>query len=106
MPQTFGPTVFDTYGLLDSAFSNFENNCENNNHLVLKDMFNHKITLIFEYVFLISIVVYLAWLAQSVEHETLNLRVVGSSPTLGDHFLYILFFYSGSFFRTSNVDKQ
>ncbi len=22
-----------------------------------------------------------AWLAQSVEHETLNLRVVGSSPT-------------------------
>ena len=31
-----------------------------------------------------------AWLAQSVEHETLNLRVVGSSPTLGDH-LYFLF---------------
>ena len=27
------------------------------------------------------------WLAQSVEHETLNLRVVGSSPTLGDYFL-------------------
>ncbi len=25
-----------------------------------------------------------AWLAQSVEHETLNLRVVGSSPTLGE----------------------
>ena len=25
-------------------------------------------------------------LAQSVEHETLNLRVVGSSPTLGDTF--------------------
>ena len=24
-----------------------------------------------------------AWLAQSVEHETLNLRVVGSSPTSG-----------------------
>ena len=24
------------------------------------------------------------WLAQSVEHEILNLRVVGSSPTLGD----------------------
>ena len=24
-----------------------------------------------------------AWIAQSVEHETLNLRVVGSSPTLG-----------------------
>ena len=28
-----------------------------------------------------------ARLAQSVEHETLNLRVVGSSPTLGAHFL-------------------
>ena len=28
-----------------------------------------------------------ARLAQSVEHETLNLRVVGSSPTLGDYFL-------------------
>ena len=27
--------------------------------------------------------VYRARLAQSVEHETLNLRVVGSSPTLG-----------------------
>ena len=25
-----------------------------------------------------------ARLAQSVEHETLNLRVVGSSPTLGE----------------------
>ena len=27
----------------------------------------------------------LARLAQSVEHETLNLRVVGSTPTLGVH---------------------
>ena len=27
-----------------------------------------------------------ARLAQSVEHETLNLRVVGSSPTLGDSY--------------------
>ena len=27
-----------------------------------------------------------ARLAQSVEHETLNLRVVGSSPTLGEQF--------------------
>ena len=27
-----------------------------------------------------------ARLAQSVEHETLNLRVVGSSPTLGANF--------------------
>ena len=30
-----------------------------------------------------------ARLAQSVEHETLNLRVVGSSPTLGDTFCLI-----------------
>ena len=28
-----------------------------------------------------------ARLAQSVEHETLNLRVVGSSPTLGAAFV-------------------
>ena len=30
-----------------------------------------------------------ARLAQSVEHETLNLRVVGSSPTLGEVLLYL-----------------
>ena len=29
-----------------------------------------------------------ARLAQSVEHETLNLRVVGSSPTLGERFFF------------------
>ena len=29
-----------------------------------------------------------ARLAQSVEHETLNLRVVGSSPTLGVRFFF------------------
>ena len=29
-------------------------------------------------------------LAQSVEHEILQLRVVGSSPTLGDLILHIL----------------
>ena len=33
----------------------------------------------------------LARLAQSVEHETLNLRVVGSSPTLGVHFYNFVF---------------
>ena len=32
--------------------------------------------------------VLIARLAQSVEHQTLNLRVVGSSPTLGE-FLYV-----------------
>ena len=31
----------------------------------------------------------LARLAQSVEHETLNLRVVGSSPTLGGKYFSI-----------------
>ena len=32
-----------------------------------------------------------ARLAQSVEHETLNLRVVGSSPTLGAIFFFLNF---------------
>ena len=31
-----------------------------------------------------------AWLAKSVEHETLNLRVVGSSPTLSVPLQYCL----------------
>ena len=31
-----------------------------------------------------------ARLAQSVEHETLNLGVVGSSPTLGDIFFLLV----------------
>ncbi|PSN36715.1 hypothetical protein C0J52_11478 [Blattella germanica] len=35
-----------------------------------------------------------ARLAQSEEHETVNLRVVGSSPTLGDR---IIFFFNRSF---------
>ena len=34
-----------------------------------------------------------ARLAQSVEHETLNLRVVGSSPTLGAWKFFFFFFY-------------
>ena len=34
---------------------------------------------------------YVARLAQSVEHETLNLRVVGSSPTLGAKFFPHIF---------------
>ena len=37
---------------------------------------------------LITTLCYQARLAQSVEHETLNLRVVGSSPTLGDQLLF------------------
>jgi hypothetical protein len=35
------------------------------------------------YAFSLSVIVE-SWLAQSVEHETLNLRVVGSSTTLGE----------------------
>ena len=35
-------------------------------------------------------VVTVARLAQSVEHETLNLRVVGSSPTLSDQIFFLL----------------
>ena len=31
-----------------------------------------------------------ARLAQSVEHQTLNLRVVGSSPTLGEAFMKVV----------------
>ena len=37
-----------------------------------------------------------ARLAQSVEHETLNLRVVGSSPTLGERYLLISNFRFGT----------
>ena len=36
-----------------------------------------------------NILHYTAWLAQSVEHETLNLGVVGSSPTLGEVFVFL-----------------
>ena len=44
----------------------------------------------------------IARLAQSVEHETLNLRVVGSSPTLG---VQIFFFSIGAHntMKTQNV---
>ena len=38
-------------------------------------------------------VVSIARLAQSVEHETLNLRVVGSSPTSGAAFFFFLFLF-------------
>ena len=38
-----------------------------------------------------------ARLAQSVEHETLNLRVVGSSPTLGAN-VFCIFLFSFLFF--------
>ena len=46
-------------------------------------------------------VVFSARLAQSVEHETLNLGVVGSSPTLGGvlfFFIIYLFIYLFYFF--------
>jgi hypothetical protein len=40
--------------------------------------------------FFCEVVIIAARLAQSVEHETLNLRVVGSSPTLGDIFSFLV----------------
>ena len=43
-----------------------------------------------------------ARLAQSVEHETLNLRVVGSSPTSGE--IFFLFVFSFFFFCTVLTD--
>ena len=44
-----------------------------------------------------------ARLAQSVEHETLNLRVVGSSPTLGGSiFLILSIINSNIFYRIKN----
>ena len=36
-----------------------------------------------------------ARLAQAVEHQTLNLRVVGSSPTLGEAFFRFFFRTNG-----------
>ncbi len=39
-------------------------------------------------------------LAQSVEHETLNLRVVGSSPTLGDKL------FDSQFLQRNTCSKQ
>ena len=43
-----------------------------------------KINSYFRFFLNLTILLYTARLAQSVEHETLNLGVVGSSPTLGD----------------------
>ena len=45
-----------------------------------------------------------ARLAQSVEHETLNLRVVGSSPTLGGHLL--LYSYALGKFRSGRAQSS
>ena len=44
-----------------------------------------------------------ARLAQSVEHETLNLRVVGSSPTLGAYLLLFLQIEGSAQFRPRGV---
>ncbi len=44
-----------------------------------------------------------ARLAQLVEHQTLNLRVVGSSPTLGDHFALNLGKLDGIAFRRATL---
>ena len=50
-----------------------------------------------------------ARLAQSVEHETLNLRVVGSSPTLGDNFSLFCFCIQkplSTFFAEQNLPRE
>ena len=52
-----------------------------------------------------------ARLAQSVEHETLNLRVVGSSPTLGETFCALASLFFGGkknvrFYRDLNSDRR
>ena len=47
-----------------------------------------------------------AWLAQSVEHETLNLRVVGSSPTLGDLLIFFLLFVAVVNQQSGNYDNS
>ena len=39
--------------------------------------------------------IHTAWLAQSVEHQTLNRRVVGSSPTMDKEF-FILYFVASA----------
>ena len=44
-----------------------------------------------------------ARLAQSVEHETLNLRVVGSSPTLGDHLFALHLTCHFVFYKMSKI---
>ncbi len=46
-----------------------------------------------------------ARLAQSIEHQTLNLRVVGSSPTLGDHFAMNLGELDGIAFRRATLSN-
>ena len=47
---------------------------------------------------------YGARLAQSVEHKTLNLRVVGSSPTLGAVYFLLEFFKAG--FSTAKYTNE
>ena len=42
-----------------------------------------------------------ARLAQSVEHGTLNPRVVGSSPTSGDNFFFFFLFFTFAYFSTT-----
>ena len=47
-----------------------------------------------------------ARLAQSVEHETLNLRVVGSSPTLGANFFSFFFFFITSSYPNQTLGPK
>ncbi len=69
-----------------------------------KQMFNQK--LVKSLLYVSNIVC--AWLAQSVEHETLNLRVVGSTPTLGVICLLLCFlvYYLTQLNRSTHFVKK
>ena len=47
-----------------------------------------------------------ARLAQSVEYETLNLGVVGSSPTLGDFFVFLYILYLHLLCKGLNIGEM
>ena len=55
--------------------------------------------------FKLKVKAYCARLAQSVEHETLNLRVVGSSPTLGAHY-FCWNFIKAAFLTAKGINNR
>jgi hypothetical protein len=72
---------------LATALATRDRKCLAGLTLAMSDKCGFTYTLLFFSVtFILSHPSLSARLAQSVEHETLNLRVVGSSPTLGELF--------------------
>ena len=57
-------------------------------------LYKYIIYMLYKYIYLIKYkYIYInifAWLAQSVEHQTFNLRVKGSNPLSGDFFYFYL----------------